>query len=184
MRLDPFVALRCFRRLIKGTSIIAPIRVISLAAALCASCSLSQIPERDLGFSNVSRLSEFAGCYLNRGETEVGQPAIYLSGTIWRDASLNHQTIDTVRITATSSDSLRATAIANSHMVRQDDFITGRDFTFANGRITIRKKTEGSAGMPSGNVFIGVARDATTLGLDSDGNGRVENTTVLAGTRS
>jgi hypothetical protein len=36
--------------------------------------------------------------------------------------------------------------------------------------------------MPSGNVFIGVARDATTLGLDSDGNGRVENTTVLAGT--
>jgi hypothetical protein len=73
-------------------------------------------------------------------------------------------------------------AIANSHVVRQDDFVAGRDFTFAGGQITIRKKTEASAGIPSGNIFIGIARDATTLGLDSDGNGRVENTTALAGT--
>jgi hypothetical protein len=180
---DTFVALRRFRRLPNSSSIIVPIRVICLAAiALCAGCFASQVPEGDLGFSKVSRLGEFAGCYLNRGETEAGQPAIYLSRTIWPDAGLNHQTIDTVRITATSSDSLRATAIANSHLVRQDDFTAGRDFTFANGRITIRRKTEASAAEPSGNVFIGVTREATTLGLDSDGNGRVENTAALAGT--
>jgi hypothetical protein len=162
---------------------IVPIRIVGATViSLCASCTISQVPEGDLGFSNVSKLGEFAGCYLNRGETVAGQPAIYLSGTIWRDAGLNHQAIDTVRITAPSSNGLRAAAIANSHVVRQDDFIAGRDFKFANGRITIRKKTEGSAGTPSGNPFIGVARDATTLGLDSEGNGRLENTTVLAGT--
>ena len=183
MPLDTFAALRRFLGLSNGRSIIVSISVICLAAIiLCAGCFTSKAPEGDLGFSKVSGLGEFAGCYLNRGETEAGQPPIYLSRTIWPDAGLNHQLIDAVRIAATSSDSLRATAIANSQVVRQGDFTAGRDFTFAKGQITVRRKTEASAAEPSGNVFIGVARETTTLGLDSDGNGRVEDTAALAGT--
>jgi len=52
---------------------IVPIRIICLAAIrLCAGCFVSQVPEGDLGFSKVSRPGEFAGCYVNRGETEAG----------------------------------------------------------------------------------------------------------------
>jgi hypothetical protein len=182
MPLDTFARQR-FLRLSKGRFTIVSISIICLALiVLCAGCFTSKAPEGDLGFSKVSRLGEFAGCYLNRGETEAGQPPIYLSQTIWPYAGLNHQLIDIVRIDATSRDSLRATAIANSQVVRQDDFTAGRDFTFANGRITVRIKNEASAAEPSGNVFIGVAREMTTLGLDSDGNGRAEETVAAAGT--
>jgi hypothetical protein len=149
---------------------------------LCTGCVVSTIPANDLGFTNVSSLNELDGCYQNLGETKKGEPAVYLSSIIWQESGLDAKAVEAVKVEAVSSDALKATALAGRRILRQETFVADKDFVFASGQITLRSKTEGSTATPAGNVFVGVFHNATTLGIDAAGNGRVENTVTAAGT--
>lgn len=131
--------------------------------------------------TKAASLFSFEGCYRNRGTSESGEIAPYLTQTIWPGAGLKHTEIDAVRVETLDKETLRVSALTRHVIVQQRIFLLGQDFEFKTGHIKISHTRVSTASEP-GNPFIGVAVSTTSLGLDSAGNGRTEDKTSLAGT--
>jgi hypothetical protein len=154
---------------------------IFLSVMVCG-CVMSTKPTHDHGFAPAADLQSFEGCFANPGETETDAPVSLLSAAIWPVSSLDHKSIETVKVGVASPDTLRVSAVAAGHIVRQDLFVAGKDFKLEAGRIRVLSRTAGSLASEAGNPFIGVASESTVLGVDSSGDARMVRATNIAGT--
>lgn len=154
--------------------------IYTISTALLSGC-MSTKPHNDLGFNSGASLASLDGCYENRGETGKGANLRLLSPTIWPKVDLTHKDIEAVQVSLIGSDVLRVSAFVAGRIIRQDTFIEGKDFTFRSGKITIFRSFSSGATEP-GNVFIGGGVGATTLGVDTEGSGRTEESLTFAGT--
>lgn len=152
-----------------------------LLFALLSGCVLSAKPGPSSDFAKAISLSSFNGCYENQGEVESGNSISYLSSYIWPKLDIEKNDIDAILVQSIDEKTMKVSAFSHHQMVRQDTFILGRDFEFDSGRIKITHAI-GSAAREPGNPFIGVVFSTTELGVDSVGDGRLQDTSTYAGT--
>ena len=148
-------------------------------AGFCAGCVLSSAPKGDAGFAPVPGLEALVGCYTNRGE---GEGLRYLSAAIWPKEKLAHDQINAIDVALEQPTSLRVSAKASGQTIKESVFVEGKDFKLSSGQIEASDDVMASFAYPSGNVFIGVGRQSTTLGVDKSGNARVQDAGTFAGT--
>jgi hypothetical protein len=148
---------------------------------LSASC-LSTAPKNDAEFAVIKNISALAGIYRNKGEVGDKTPPIYLSTILWPGKKLDHRAIETIRVKVASEKSLLVSAVSGGQIVREDEFVEGKDFRLISGQIQLVNAIKTSWAYPSGNPFIGILYDNSVLGLDEHGDGRLRSTGAMAGT--
>lgn len=156
------------------------ILVFALLAGTGLSCSISTAPKNDLGFARVKDLAALSGCYRNAGEGE-GEGKRYLSALIWPREQLAHERIVAVRVVFEEPRNLRVAALSKDGIAKEEVFVEGADFYLASGRITLQSESVASFAYPAGNVFIGVAHQSKTVGIDSRGDARVRESDTFLG---
>lgn len=153
--------------------------VVLWIAGGCAGCVLNTAPKGDEGFAVAEGLQALVGCYSNVGE---GEGVRYLSATIWPNEKLAHDQITAVQVVLNQPKSLRVTAEAANGPIKESIFTEGEDFHLRSGQIETKSDLMASFLYPAGNVFIGVAYETETLGIDKSGNARLQETGGFAGT--
>jgi hypothetical protein len=143
------------------------------------SCAFSKAPKDDAGFSAVKDLESLAGCYRNRGE---GEAVRYLSAVIWPKEPLAHEQISAIKVVFEEPRSLRVAALGGEGTIREGIFVEGTDFHLTSGRIQTQSDTMASFAYPAGNVFIGAGHQSQSLGLDTRGDARMQESATFAGT--
>ena len=151
-------------------------------AAFITSCAFTTKPNEDSGFSEAKSLTQFEGCYQNCSGTSDGSALTCLSGKIWPKAFDSESLPDEILVETTSSSELTVTAFNKSREVKKSLFKEREHFTFAQGRIELKREYIASGATKPGNVFIGVGTGKTLLGLDEEGQGRVQQSTSFSGT--
>lgn len=158
-------------------------KAILLGVVLSSSgCVVSDNPENIPTPINTTDLSSFAGCYLNRSGSDDPARSHFLTNTIWPEQTLDHSTIDAVKVDALPGNKLMVSAFTDHQVVQQQTFVAGEDFEFQSGQIVLPAKLAGSGAREPGNVFIGAIRSATRIGMDEQGKGYIHETTAIAGT--
>lgn len=127
----------------------------------------------------MSDLKSLAGCYRNRGE---GEGVRYLSSVIWPKEQLMHEQISAIKVVYEEPRSLRVAALSSEGTAKEGIFVEGTDFHLSSGRIQIQSDTVASFAYPAGNVFIGAGHQSQSLGLDSRGDARMQESATFAGT--
>lgn len=154
--------------------------VCTLFLVSLLSACMSTRPKNDLGFSEVKKISNLDGCYLNLAETGKNVGKKYLSSIVFPNSKLVHDTVEAIDVKS-AGRSFIVKAIAQEKVIHQGEFLEGRDFIFSNGTLTITKAF-GSGLSEPGSVFLGVGIQSTTLGVDASGDGRVVEDLKIAGT--
>jgi len=140
-------------------------------------------PENDADFSDKSKLNDFVGCYINIGESGEDNPKQLLSNVIWpNNKEIKHENIQHIHVQLIAENSLNVEAKSGTEVIYSSTFVNDKDFTINEGLITINSEFLGSLAGESGNPFIGVAGGSTTIGLDQNGNGKMSDTAIFAGT--
>lgn len=153
--------------------------IVVLLAGSSLGCALSTAPKNDTGFAAVKDLESLTGCYRNRGE---GDGVRYLSAMIWPKENLEHESITAVKVGFERPRSLRVEALGSEGIAKEGIFVEGTDFQLTSGRIQVQSDTVVSFAYPAGNVFIGAGHQSRSLGLDSRGDARMQESVTFAGT--
>jgi hypothetical protein len=141
----------------------------------CISFSTER-PPADPGFAQVYSLDTYEGCYLNQGEGPRGA-GIRLSDLLW-PGELSTQTVDAISVTSPTARLLEVAAVAGGKVVRTRRYELDTDISLESGQLKLHPKySTGDAG----DVFLGLYRKQQTLGLDREGNGRVEHRATIVG---
>lgn len=153
--------------------------VFSSLIFLLSSCVSISAPKNNVGFANITGFQQLVGCYKNLAENVRGSQPRYLSGIIFRGlySKSTHTKIDIIRVAPTSGNALKVTGESEGQILAERTVIEGKDFTIESGKIILRSKWIGP-----GNIFIAVAHESSTLGLDEHGDGKLEEFSVFAGT--
>ena len=159
------------------------IKYISLIVIplLLAGCSYTTKPDQDRGFAAVTSLSDFDGCYENCSSTDVYDRTC-LSWKIWPDKFIEADMPDAVLVKASDTHELTVSAYRQGHEVLRSTFKEGEHFVFKDGHIELEREYIGSGASEAGNVFIGLATTKSVLGVDANGEGRVDDSFSAAGT--
>jgi hypothetical protein len=137
-------------------------------------CVFNSGPENNQDYDQVTKLSELAGIYKNKGE-----PSLYLSGIIQMGGDVAPKEIEFVEVSSTE-DSLVAKAIRNGCSIHERRYILGRDFKISNGKIVLHRDfILLSAG--AGDVLVGPKYEQITLGIDAGGHGKFRQSGSAAG---
>lgn len=153
-----------------------------ISAAFISSCTFTTKPVEDSGFTEAKSLSQFEGCYQNCSDTSDGSALTCLSGKVWPKEFDAEHLPDEVQVEASGNSELTVTAFNKGSVVKKSLFKKGEHFNFAQGRIELEREYVASGATEPGNVFIGVGTGKTLLGLDKEGQGRVQQSTSFAGT--
>lgn len=156
------------------------IRVLILAAC-GAGCVQLDAPKNDLGFSKAANLSDFAGCYANKGEGESSD-TLYLSSVVWSDANFKHKEIKAIRFAFEAPSKLLLTVETGLGQQQQKALVARQDFHEKSGRIELKSAPIASLLYPGGNPALGAGYESVTLGTDPKGNLRLLNSDAFAGT--
>ena len=143
---------------------------------------MSRSPVDSTEFSSAITLDDLIGCYDNIGDGGDKSYDKALSQAIWPNTEIQHDTIQYIHVLKETEESLLVEGISYNAVVFSQTFIEGLDFTINRGEITIHNKLSGSLAYLSGNPFIGVAHESTTLGLNRQGDGKLLDTTTVIGT--
>lgn len=156
--------------------------LIFVSLLLSTGCVFTTGPKNDVGFVKVEDIQAFVGSYQNKGEGGQTSTPMYLSAVLWPAEKIDHRSIDVIRVGTAAADTLLITAESNGHPVINKAFVEGEDFVLKSGRIRIKQDVHMSLASPPGNPFIGLASETRTLGLDERGDGKLQDSSALAGT--
>jgi hypothetical protein len=154
---------------------------ISLLAlvALCGCTTLR--PHDDVGFGEMDSVRELEGTYANRGEIDAQVPTLLLSSIIWpRDTDMDHTSIEAVNIRALDDVTLVVRALSDTVTVREEQFVSGRDFEFKSGRLTLDVGPK-MVGDKAGEAIFGVRSLDIEVGLDERGDGKLRSKSAFIG---
>lgn len=152
-----------------------------LTFALYCGCSMTSAPN-DVGFDSSDSIHSLAGCFTNHGEGGNNTTRQFLSLVIWPTADLDPSTIKAIRVMAVDKKTLKITAETDGNVIYESLFVEGRDFYLKSGRISVNERTVASFAYPPGNVFIGIEKKSTELGIDKNGDGKLQKRSAFAGT--
>ena len=161
--------------------------LIVVLAAFMPGCVFITKPHQDSGFAKAESLSQFEGCYENCSDTSDGSASICLSRVIWPKLFDSENRPDEIHVKVKNESELTATAYKLGSEVEKSLFKEGEQFTFSRGRIKLKRESVFSNPFfgrhpEPGNVFFGFATNKIKLGIDSEGEGRVRESTFFAGT--
>jgi len=152
-----------------------------------SGCVLSSAPDDNAEFYKISRLSELAGVYQNKGN-----PSGYLSQKIWPDISeifpdmeeiktfdTGHEAIELIEVIP-KDDSLVVKAIRNGCSVYEKSYVLGRDFDISRGKVVIHREAH-LLSRGSGDVLAGPSYEDVTLGIDTGKQGKSRSKSYAAG---
>lgn len=154
----------------------------TLPLVLLCGCFMSTKPTGDTGFARAEDLSAFVGYYANVGEVGKGDSGQLLSAAIWPETDVDHKAIEVIKVDEERSDTLHVSAIGGGRVLKESRFVKGTDFQLSDGQIKLKTHVVGSAGTEPGNPAIGVGTEATVLGIDKAGNGRMLGSGNFVGT--
>lgn len=150
---------------------------------MCAGCvvvSTTKPPEA-AKFAEAASLANLEGVYRNVGE--VGEKAFprYLSALIWpTDTALDHKAIASVEVRAVSPTALHVRAVGAAGVIKEGEYVEGKDFEFDGGRIFLRHGLR-MAGVNAGEPVLGPYYESIELGVDERGQGKYAEKMDLAG---
>lgn len=147
-----------------------------------SSCVMVTKPSDDLGFAQAENLPQFNGCYQNCSNPSDGSALMCLSNNLWSEEFDHEAFPDEIYVEAKNDSQLAVTAYKQGEAGIQSIFTKDEHFYFRKGRIELKRDYIGSAATGSGNVFIGIGGSKTRLGIDSQYEARVEQSTFFAGT--
>jgi len=163
-------------------AVLAP-AIFALALALTLTGCWAR-PVNDVGFGEVTRLSDLEGVYRNVGERAPGfkYPVYYLSALIWPgDEALDHAAIDVVEVRQAGEKTLHVSGVrADGTPIQEGVFVEGRDFTMRDGRIVLVHRP-GIAGFHDGDPVLGLYVEGKQLGVDKRGAGKYRERVAVAG---
>ena len=107
------------------------------------------------------------GCYINLAERGEEESDRYLTQILWSGSSVDHETVEIVRVVALTDNTLKVTGEASGKMLHEEIFTAGKDFTFKSGKIIIKRKLYGAV-----DVFTGVIYESIALGIDEHSDGK------------
>ena len=155
-------------------------RFLSIVLWFCVLCLQAcvgiQKNEDSTPYAQTQSLSELAGLYKNRAEPiDPNVAPRYLSAILWADENPNiHAEVQTVKVSLLNKDTLEVVAqSASGSEIKATSFVRGQHFELRNGQLEILSKTR-VAGSQSGEPMIGITTQNTVLGLDTQGNGKVQ----------
>jgi len=154
--------------------------LVSILALMLTGCFASR-PPGNVGFGTAHSLHELDGTYLNLGESKAKEGSQYLSATIWpSDKLLPHTSIQAISVRAIGDTALAVRALRDKEVVREEVFVSGKDFQFTGGRLRLRTKVENTLHNPeAGGLFV--ARTTLELGLDQQGQGKSKKRETVVG---
>ncbi len=137
---------------------------------------LSTTPLDNLPFERVEYASQFNGTYKNLGVTNDDAKR-HLSYLIWPNEKLDHSSILTIKVEASSNNTLVVKANGVDKIIKEETFVEGKDFKINNeGRILLTKETRmGDGGLAGAYTMF------QELGLDQAGHGKLHQTVNAAG---
>lgn len=156
---------------------------------LLSSCFvIHDVPKDNVEFVKKTDPRDFKGVYRNAGD-----PKGYLSQLIWRENDYvvgnsgnktPHKEIELIEVLS-MGETLTVRAIKDECVIYQQDYVVGRDFTLADGRIILKRKfhplsREGDGG-GHGDVLVGPSYEKIELGLDAKGDGKYRSQAYFAG---
>jgi hypothetical protein len=162
--------------------------VLFLVAALFGCVVVNEVPKDNVEFAPKADTRDFKGVYRNAGD-----PNGYLSQLIWREhdhiidnsgKKTPHKEIELIEVLS-KGDTLTVRAIKDECAIYQRDYVVGRDFTLADGRIVLKRRfhplsREGEGG-GHGDVLLGPSYEKIELGLDAKGDGKYRSQGYFAG---
>lgn len=153
-----------------------------LAVTTLGACVVSK-PPQNVGFGRATTLHDFEGAYTNLGEVKKGDPAIALSSIIWpNDKAMKHGNIPTIDVRAEGDTGLVVRAIGtDGDAVKTSTFTRGVQFDLHEGRLRLKRKSQGVAPDAEGGVFLGVGTETVELGIDARGDVKYKSTISAAG---
>ncbi len=158
--------------------------MVLLSCVLCFQACISIQKNGDsTAYARTQSLSELVGLYKNRSEPANPQVAPrYLSAILWPDENPDsHATIETVKVSLVKNDTLEVVAqSATGSEIKAASFVRGQHFELRNGQLEILSKTR-VAGIQSGEPMVGISTQRTVLGLDTQGNGKVQQKASATG---
>ena len=160
--------------------------LIIVLAAFMPGCVYVTKPYQDSGFAKAESLSQLEGCYENCSNEYDGSAPICLSRVIWPKLFDSENKPDEIHVEAKNESELAVTAYKLGSEVEKSLFKEGEHFTFTKGRIELKRKNifHRSSDEPGdvGNIYFGFITNKVILGIDSEGEGRVRESSLIAGT--
>lgn len=148
-----------------------------------SGCVMIAKPPNNVPFKSLASLNELNGLYQNVGVTSnskyvklmAANGPHFLSRIIWPSYKkpLKHESIEKISVTVTEEgNSLEVKALTEDNkIIKADIFISGKDFEFKDGILSIGPGWDTWVG-PRDNPVIGPKYDRIKLGLDTKGNGK------------
>lgn len=156
----------------------------ALAVALAATaCSLSTAPADNVEFATLTDLHQLDGRYRNRGiGASDSQYTYFLSAILFPgEPPLDHESIESIDVRATDTRSITVQALDSMNaVIRQVDFVEGRDFALAAGRLRIHRHGA-LLSQAVDDPLVGPRVETVELGLDLRGAGKYRSTFTGAG---
>lgn len=155
--------------------------LVSLLQAACVSSGdVAYAPANNVGFAVMDELRDIDGIYLDRSEKAVhesgeGYIVESLAGILWR---LPLVATLTVEVRALDAESLSIKALDRAGgTLREQVFVAGRDFEFAEGRIRFRRSN--LLLQDRQDELLGPDVTVVEFGIDQRGDAKVR--TVFSG---
>lgn len=149
---------------------------------LCTGCAISHGPSNETSFNSSSSLKQLEGCYENKGDGGQDNGARYLSSLVFPKSKIPGQKISHIHVAFVTEKSLQVSAESGGDVIQEAIFTEGKDFYFDSGRIKISSEGGGIAPTEPGSVFLGVAHASKYLGIDKNGDGKLEESGTVLGT--
>ena len=150
--------------------------VFGILVFINVGCVSKVAPVGDAGFKKIQDIKELNGCYKNVGESG-NKRKTDLSYFIWKDKKIEHKNITTMCVSTIDSNSISLIGKdKNNKTLYTQKYSKGNDFTIESGKITLKNKL----GVANDN-FAGATYESVVIGLDTEGNGRVQRGDTFAG---
>jgi len=151
---------------------------MTLILSGCAGWSY-EVPEDNVDFAKIERLSDLDGTYQNQSEGASGQPTYYLSSLIWPEGKIGPKAIETIEVKAiTGSSILVKGRWGKKEVVVESILVEGQDFHLNSGYISIRQQVDF---IPSETNIPGIYYNSQKLGLDEQGHGKLKESYFMTG---
>lgn len=139
-----------------------------------AACSVNHL-DTNSPFQHSATLNALAGTYQNLAQSSRAQsPPRYLSAFIWKGSDLQHPAVDQVEVVLLNAQTLQVSALGASGLMKADRFIQGQHFKIESGRLEITPPSA-VVGAKSGEPMLGVYSEKISLGLDTQGQGKLRH---------
>ena len=152
---------------------------LTVATLLLQGCIYAR-PFGNAPFADIKSIAELEGVYRNLGEQKQGSTPIYLSGLIWPERK-DHASVSTIEVNALDGKTLLVRAHGSAGVLKEEQFVEGRDFELRSGRILLKKQVGFIGLIESEAHMAGPTYEQEEIGLDGRGHGKLTRRQAIVG---